>query len=64
MRELDEAADRLTQVHPDQAETIYEHQKEITKCWSNLTAKDVTFTKASSSNVIDDQKCKVRSPMF
>ncbi|ESO95207.1 hypothetical protein LOTGIDRAFT_202396 [Lottia gigantea] len=37
--ELDEMSKRLMQTHPDQAETIYEHQTEINEQWNNLTAK-------------------------
>ena len=39
MRDLDETAKRLMETHPDQAETIYEHQTEINVMWNDLTSK-------------------------
>ena len=39
VRELDEIANRLMQTHPDQAQSIYEHQKDINEAWNQLTAK-------------------------
>ena len=39
VRDLDETANRLMNTHPDQAQSIYEHQKEITDRWNLLTAK-------------------------
>ena len=39
VRELDETANRLMQTHPDQAQSIFEHQKEINERWNDLTAK-------------------------
>jgi spectrin alpha len=39
VKELDETANRLMQTHPDQAESIYEHQKEINDRWNLLTQK-------------------------
>ncbi|KAI0240930.1 Spectrin alpha chain [Lamellibrachia satsuma] len=37
VKELDETANRLMQTHPDQAQNIYDHQKEINKSWNDLT---------------------------
>ena len=37
MKELDETANRLMQTHPDQAQSIYDHQKEINESWNALT---------------------------
>ncbi|KAK6196167.1 hypothetical protein SNE40_001445 [Patella caerulea] len=37
--DLDEMSKRLMQTHPDQAETIHEHQTEINVQWNALTAK-------------------------
>lgn len=39
VKELDETANRLMQTHPDQAQSIFEHQKEINERWNELTAK-------------------------
>ena len=39
VKELDETANRLMQTHPDQAQSIYEHQKEINDRWNLLTQK-------------------------
>ncbi|KAK3088368.1 hypothetical protein FSP39_018301 [Pinctada imbricata] len=39
VRDLDETAKRLMQTHPDQAEQVYEHQREINEMWNTLTAK-------------------------
>lgn len=39
VRELDDIANRLMQTHPDQAQSIYEHQKDINEAWNTLTAK-------------------------
>lgn len=39
VRDLDEAAKRLMQTHPDQAEQIYEHQRDINEQWNTLTQK-------------------------
>jgi len=37
VKELDETANRLMQTHPDQAQSIYDHQKEINESWNALT---------------------------
>ncbi|KAK7095430.1 spectrin alpha chain-like isoform X3 [Littorina saxatilis] len=39
VRDLDGNAQRLMQTHPDQAESIYEHQTEINQMWNSLTIK-------------------------
>ncbi|XP_076436788.1 spectrin alpha chain-like isoform X4 [Babylonia areolata] len=39
VRDLDSNAKRLMQTHPDQAESIYEHQTEINEMWNSLTIK-------------------------
>ncbi|KAJ8300491.1 hypothetical protein KUTeg_022010 [Tegillarca granosa] len=39
VRDLDETAQRLMQTHPEQAESIYEHQVQINEMWNTLTAK-------------------------
>ncbi|KAL3872184.1 hypothetical protein ACJMK2_040130 [Sinanodonta woodiana] len=39
VRDLDETAKRLMMTHPDQSESIYEHQKEINEMWNELTSK-------------------------
>lgn len=39
VKELDETANRLMQTHPDQAQSIYDHQKEINERWNDLTQK-------------------------
>lgn len=39
MRDLDESAKRLMQTHPEQAEQIYEHQRQINEQWNTLTAR-------------------------
>lgn len=39
VRDLDNNAQRLMQTHPDQAESIYEHQTEINQMWNSLTIK-------------------------
>ncbi|PVD22109.1 hypothetical protein C0Q70_17913 [Pomacea canaliculata] len=39
VRDLDNNAQRLMQTHPDQAESIYEHQTEINEMWNSLTIK-------------------------
>jgi spectrin alpha len=39
VQELDETANRLMQTHPDQAQSIYDHQKEINERWNDLTSK-------------------------
>lgn len=39
VRDLDESAKRLMQTHPDQAEQIYEHQRDINEQWNTLTQK-------------------------
>lgn len=39
VRDLDDSAKRLMQTHPEQAEQIYEHQKQINEQWNTLTAK-------------------------
>ncbi|KAK7505097.1 hypothetical protein BaRGS_00003667 [Batillaria attramentaria] len=39
VRDLDNNAQRLMQTHPDQAESIYEHQTEINEMWNSLTVK-------------------------
>ena len=39
VKELDETANRLMQTHPDQAQSIYDHQKEINERWNQLTQK-------------------------
>ena len=39
VRQLDEKANTLMQTHPEQADQIYEHQKEINERWNTLTAK-------------------------
>lgn len=39
VKELDDTANRLMMTHPDQAQNIYDHQKEINECWNILTEK-------------------------
>ena len=39
VKELDETANRLMQTHPDQAQSIFDHQKEINERWNELTAR-------------------------
>ncbi|CAG2257396.1 SPTA [Mytilus edulis] len=39
VRDLDESAKRLMQTHPEQAEQIYEHQRQINEQWNTLTAR-------------------------
>ncbi|KAL5013103.1 hypothetical protein ScPMuIL_011654 [Solemya velum] len=39
VRDLDDSAKRLMQTHPDQAESVYDHQREINEMWNTLTAK-------------------------
>ena len=39
VKELDETANRLMMTHPDQAQSIYDHQKEINDHWNQLTQK-------------------------
>jgi spectrin alpha len=39
VKELDETADRLKQTHPDQAESIAEHQRTVNDQWNKLTQK-------------------------
>ncbi|KAL8606296.1 hypothetical protein ACOMHN_024191 [Nucella lapillus] len=39
VRDLDGNAQRLMQTHPDQAESIYEHQTEVNEMWNSLTIK-------------------------
>ena len=39
VKDLDETATRLMKTHPDQHQSIYEHQKEINERWNTLTAK-------------------------
>ncbi|XP_067662527.1 spectrin alpha chain-like isoform X1 [Haliotis asinina] len=39
VRSLDENSQRLMQSHPEQAETIYEHQTQINEEWNALTSK-------------------------
>ncbi|KAL7672463.1 hypothetical protein ACOME3_007347 [Neoechinorhynchus agilis] len=39
VRELDEAAGRLMELHPEQAHEIYQKQSEIQNAWSILTAR-------------------------
>lgn len=43
VRDLDNNAQRLMQTHPDQAESIYEHQTEINEMWNSLTIKVSLF---------------------
>lgn len=38
VKELDETANRLMQSYPDQAQTTYNHQKEINESWNALTS--------------------------
>ena len=37
VKDLDSTAQRLMQTHPDQAQTIYDHQNEIVEKWNALT---------------------------
>ena len=39
VKDLDEAANRLMATHPEQAQSIFEHQKEINESWNTLTQK-------------------------
>jgi len=39
VQDLDETSRRLMQTHPDQAQSIYEHQQEINERWNALTKK-------------------------
>ena len=39
VQELDETATRLTQTHPDQTQSIFDHQEEINNRWNDLTSK-------------------------
>ena len=39
VKDLDQTAERLMSTHPDQAQSIYDHQKEITERWNLLTEK-------------------------
>lgn len=54
VRDLDETANRLMNTHPDQAQSIYEHQKEINERWNLLTGKvsrNVTGTSRHDDDV-------------
>ena len=44
VKELDETANKLMQTHPDQAQFIFDHQKEINDRWNELTQKVGIFT--------------------
>lgn len=39
VKELDDTGSRLSMTHPDQAQSIYDHQKEINEKWTGLTEK-------------------------
>ncbi|XP_037079829.1 spectrin alpha chain-like [Pollicipes pollicipes] len=39
IRQLDDAANRLIQTHPDQSDAIYQKQREINQQWTQLTSK-------------------------
>jgi len=39
VKDLDDTAQRLMQTHPDQEQSIYEHQREINDLWSGLAHK-------------------------
>lgn len=39
VKDLDDTAQRLMQTHPDQAQSIYDHQREINDQWNALTQK-------------------------
>jgi spectrin alpha len=39
VKDLDDTAKRLMQTHPDQAQSIYDHQREINDKWNGLTKK-------------------------
>ena len=39
IRQLDDAANRLIQTHPDQSDAIYQKQREINEQWTQLTGK-------------------------
>ena len=39
VKDLDDTAKRLMQTHPDQAQSIYDHQREINDRWNGLTKK-------------------------
>ena len=39
IRQLDDAANRLIQTHPDQSDAIYQKQREINQQWTQLTGK-------------------------
>lgn len=43
VRDLDSNSQRLMQTHPDQAESIYEHQAEINEMWNTLTIKVLPY---------------------
>jgi spectrin alpha len=39
VKDLDDTANRLMNTHPEQAQSIYEHQKDINERWNALTQK-------------------------
>jgi len=39
VKDLDNTAQRLMQTHPDQEQSIYEHQREINDLWAGLAHK-------------------------
>lgn len=39
VKDLDDTAQRLMQTHPDQEQSIYEHQREINDLWTGLAHK-------------------------
>lgn len=39
VKDLDDTSKRLMQTHPDQAQSIYDHQREINDQWNGLTKK-------------------------
>jgi len=39
VKDLDDTAQRLMMTHPDQEQSIYEHQREINDLWSGLAHK-------------------------
>ncbi len=50
VKELDDTANRLMEGHPDQAQGIYDHQKDINQRWNALTEKaDLKKTKLLDS---------------
>ena len=51
--DLDETAKRLMQTHPDQAQSLYEHQHEINERWNALTKKaDARKTKLLDASAL------------